>query len=162
MDVMQYAEELSFGARVVYWWGGWNLFNRYPLLGVGLGNAGSYFPKALPAYAWRLIEVRQLLFHTDGVLNIKSLWFRLLGETGIAGFSAFFIFLVCVVFMIIGLIKKQSKPASFFAWFGLYAIAAFFIEEFSLDTFALPYFWISFALVAVAQDKVITQQPERS
>ncbi len=147
-NILKYAEELSFGARVSYWIAGWNIFSRYPFLGVGLGNAGFYFPQALPAYAWRLNEIRQYMFHTGNLLNIKSLWFRVLAETGILGFAAFSAFLA-VIFAIISLLRRhKNKLAKTLHWMGLFAFVAFFVEQLSLDTFALPYFWVSFAITA--------------
>lgn len=147
-EFMRYAEALSFGARIVYWWGGWNLFSRFPIFGVGLGNAGFYFPDALPAYAWRLFEIRKLFFHQNILLNVKSLWFRLIAETGIVGFSAFFSYLSVVFCMVLTLKRSDKKFAKFIGWMGLFAIAAFLVEEMSLDTFALPYFWVTFGIVA--------------
>ena len=149
---MRYAEMLSFGARVTYWWGGWNMFSQFPLFGVGLGNAGFYFPHALPDYAWRLFEIRKLFFRQDVLLNVKSLWFRLLAETGVLGFAAFFSFLSGIFGMVISL-KDSEKPfAHFIGWMGLFALAAFLVEQMSLDTFALPYFWVTFGIVAAVYE----------
>jgi O-antigen ligase len=88
-NLMKYAEKLGFGARITYWQGGWNIFNKYPIFGIGLGNAGFYFTDLLPPYAWRLVEIREYFFHSNILLNIKSMWFRVLAETGIVGFAAF-------------------------------------------------------------------------
>ena len=155
-NILKYAEELSFGARVSYWIAGWNIFNRYPLLGVGLGNAGFYFPEQLPAYAWRLREIRELIFHTSGLLNIKSLWFRILAETGIIGFSAFASFLTVVFVLITHLRRNEHKLAKTLNLMGIFAFAAFFIEELSLDSFALPYFWVSFAIAVAGYEYMKT------
>ena len=149
---MKYAENLSFGPRVSYWLGGWNLFNHYPLLGVGLGNAGFYFPKALPAYAWRLVEVRQLFFHSTNLLNVKSLWFRILGEAGICGFAAFATFLALMLCLALALMKKEGRMSKFFGFFGLFASVAIVFEGFSVDSFALPYFWVSAGLISAGYE----------
>jgi hypothetical protein len=53
---------LSFAERVVYWVAGWNIFNLHPLLGVGLGNAGFFFPQTLPAYGCNLPEVMNIYY----------------------------------------------------------------------------------------------------
>jgi len=155
-NILKYAEDLSFGARVSYWITGWNIFNHYPLLGVGLGNAGFYFPQHLPAYAWRLREIRELIFHSSGLLNIKSMWFRILAETGIIGFTAFAAFLT-VLFILITLLRHQkNKLAKTLHWMGLFTFTAFFIEELSLDSFALPYFWVSFAIAVAGYEYMKT------
>lgn len=151
-NLLKYAEDLSFGARVSYWITGWNIFSHSPILGVGLGNAGFYFPENLPPYAWRLTEVWELLFHTDNLLNIKSLWFRILAETGILGFSAFVAFLAVILAIIALLRHREDRLAKTLHWMGLFAFVAFLIEQLSLDSFALPYFWISFGLVAAGYE----------
>lgn len=157
-NIMKYAEKLSFGARITYWWGGWNIFNRFPLFGIGLGNAGFYFPDMLPAYAWRLVEIRELFFHSNIALNVKSMWFRILAETGIAGFAAFTSFLIVIFSMILALNVKKEKFAKLIGWMGLFTFFALFIEELSLDSFALPYFWVSFGIIAAAYEHMNTKK----
>jgi hypothetical protein len=151
-NLMKYAEKLSFGARITYWWGGWNIFNKYPIFGIGLGNAGFYFPDSLPPYAWRLVEIREVFFHSNILMNVKSMWFRLLAETGIAGFASFTAYLIVVFCMILDLNKKDARFAKLIGWMGLFAFSALFIEQLSLDSFALPYFWVSFGIVAAAYE----------
>ncbi len=150
---MRYAEMLSFGARVTYWGGGWNMFSQFPLFGVGLGNAGFYFPGVLPDYAWRLFEIRKLLFRENVLLNVKALWFRLPAETGIFGFAAFLSYLLGVFGMSIRLKRSGKTFSNFIGWMGLFALAAFMIEQMSLDTFALPYFWVTFGIIAATYEQ---------
>ena len=157
-EFMRYAEMLSFGARVNYWWGGWNMFSQFPLLGVGLGNAGFYFPDALPDYAWRLFEIRKLFFREDVLLNVKSLWFRLIAETGIAGFAAFFSYLIVIFGMVLSLKRSKNNISNFIGWMGLFALAAFLIEQMSLDTFALPYFWVTFGIIAAVYESDLDRE----
>lgn len=149
-DLKGYAEDLAFGARLSYWLGGWNVFNKYPFLGAGLGNAGFHFADTLPDSAWKLIEVRQLFYRSNGVLNVKSLGFRILAETGILGFSAFLCFLLMIFVVITKLFREKRKLSILIGWMGAFTLAAFFIEQLSMDSFALPYFWISFGMVSAA------------
>jgi len=153
-EFMRYAEMLSFGARITYWWGGWNMFSQFPLLGVGLGNAGFYFPDMLPDYGWRLFEIRKLFFRQDVLLNVKALWFRLLAETGAAGFAAFLSYLLGVFGMTMRLKRSGKAFSNFIGWMGLFALAAFLVEQMSLDTFALPYFWVTFGIIAAVYEKL--------
>jgi O-antigen ligase len=108
-QLLRFFNELKFGDRVIYWLTGWNIFNAYPFLGVGLGNAGFYFCKYLPAYGWSLVEVENLLNRTMILLNIKSLWLRLLAETGMVGFSLFIGWLLSLIPAFIDKIRSNNR-----------------------------------------------------
>jgi O-antigen ligase len=146
--IMKYADNLQFGERVAYWQTGWRIFNDYPIAGVGLNNSGAYFPKYLPEYGWQLTETKNLLFRSDAVLNIKNLWTRLLGETGIIGFSLFLVFLVAGLITSIDLIRRTSQQQATIGWMGIIMLIAFIIEGLSVDSLALPYYWFTLGLVA--------------
>ena len=107
--LLRFFNELKFGDRVIYWLTGWNIFNAYPFMGVGLGNAGYYFPKYLPPYGWSLVEVENLLNRTTILLNIKSLWLRLLAETGLVGFSLFIGWLISLLPAFITKIRSRKN-----------------------------------------------------
>ena len=85
--ILTLSQRFIFLERTVYWLNGWNVFNQYPWLGVGLGNAGFFFPKLAPAIGWATFEIRNVLFYLNQLPNVKSFWFRLLAETGLVGFS---------------------------------------------------------------------------
>lgn len=151
--VFYLAEKLSLAARFVYWDGGITIFNEHPLFGVGLGHAGYYLPNALNDYAYRLVEVRDLLYHSNTLLNIKSLWIRILAESGILGFSFFFIWYLRSLLGNITLLNVPDKLKSTAAWMGCFTLLAFILEGFSLDTFALPYLWFNTGLAAGTENK---------
>jgi O-antigen ligase len=139
---------LAFAERYVYWVGGWNIFNIHPILGVGLGNAGLFFQHELPSYSWNLPEVMDVYYRSSTLPNIKSLWVRLLAETGIVGFSSFIAWLY-VVFRLSWFVRLSKNPLfRTIGWSGLFVLLAFFIEGFSTDTFALPYLWVSLGIVS--------------
>jgi O-antigen ligase len=146
--ILKYAENLQFGERVVYWQTGWNIFNSHPIIGVGVGFSGFYFPEYLPDYAWKLTEVRDLVYRSSGLLNIKSLWSRILAETGIIGFAFFITFIVLTAISATALIKTQDATMRTIGWMGIIMLIAFTIEGFSVDSFALPYYWFTLGLVA--------------
>lgn len=148
--VFYLAEKLSLAARFVYWDGGISVFNSHPLLGVGLGHAGFYMPELLNEHAYRLIEVRDLLYRTNTLLNIKSLWIRIPAETGIVGFSFFFIWYLFSLLKSMTRLNSADPLKRTAAWMGCFALLAFILEGFSLDTFALPYIWFSSGLAAGA------------
>jgi hypothetical protein len=141
---------LQFAERYVYWVAGWNIFNLHPLIGVGLGNAGFYFPQALPPYGWNLPEVMDGLYRSSVVPNIKSLWIRLLAETGVVGFSAFITWFY-VLFKSSWYLRFCKTPLfKLIGWGGLFVLIAYVSEGFSIDSFALPYLWVSLGIVSAA------------
>ena len=148
--VFYIAEKLSLAARFVYWDGGLSIFNAYPLLGVGTGHAGYYLPSLLNDYAFRLVEVRDLLYHSNTLLNIKSLWIRILAESGIIGFTFFFVWYLRSFFTSAAGLQEKNVLKSTAAWMGCFTLLAFILEGFSLDTYALPYLWFSAGLSAGA------------
>jgi hypothetical protein len=148
--LLKYADNLQFGERVVYWQTGWNIFNDYPIAGVGVGFSGYYFPEYLPDYAWQLPEVNKLTGWSSGLLNIKNLWTRLMAETGIIGFSLFVIFLVIIAITAKDLANRENQLSRTIGWMGIFMLITFILEEFSVDSFALPYYWFTLGLVAAA------------
>ena len=146
--LLYFAEKLSLAARFVYWDAGWGVFEKFPILGAGLGNSGFFFPETLPPYAWKLTEVRALLFRSSTLLNSKSLWIRLLAETGIIGFSAFIGWLFSMVQGIPEKLKNTGKPAAAIGWMAVFTLIGLAFEGFSLDSFGLPYLWIALGIVS--------------
>jgi len=141
-----YFNELKFGDRVIYWWTGWNIFGNYPILGVGLGNAGFFFPTAIPPEGWQLIEVSRLMNRTNILLNIKSLWVRLLAETGMIGFSLFFGWLLFLAYHFLKKIRSKKIDLRVMGYAGFFVLLGIVFEGFSIDSFAMPYWWVSLGL----------------
>ena len=111
-----------------------------------------WLPQNLNDYAYRLIEVRNLLYRSSTLLNIKSLWIRILAETGIVGFIFFFIWYLRSLLGNITILRSSDKVKAAAAWMGCFTLIAFILEGFSLDTFALPYLWFSVGLAAGARE----------
>lgn len=148
------AEKLSLASRFVYWEAGWRIFCDAPLTGVGLGCSGFYIPDALSDFALRLVEVRDLLFRSETLLNIKSFWIRILAETGIVGFSLFTVW-VMISFATAkriadGFGVHDSPVQRAVGLTACLTLIAYLVEGFSVDTFALPYLWVSIGLSAGA------------
>ena len=150
---LYYANQLVFAERVVFWEAGWSIFNDHPLWGVGLGNAGYYFPQKLSAFSMGLTEVRRAMYEWTSLPNIKSLWMRLLAETGIFGF-AFFVSWLYALWHSARFLRSDEANRLFYTlgMAGAFTIVALLAEGFSVDTFALPYFWVSFGLVTAASE----------
>jgi len=148
--LVKYADLLKFGERLTYWQAGWQIFNDHPLLGVGVGNAGFYFPSSLPTAAWNLSEVRGLLYRSSSLMNIKSMWVRIPAEMGIIGFSTFLVILVVSAMMAYCLTKSRSKMIKAVGSMGIGMLLAFLLEGFSVDSFALPYLWFTLGIIAAS------------
>lgn len=138
----------AFLERTVYWMDGWRIFNDHPILGVGLGNAGYYFVSHLPAVGWSSYEVRAVVYQNDSLPNIKSIWFRLLAETGIVGFSLFITWLLVLWSSANKSLCSQDATIKTVALAGQLALLAYVFEGFSVDTFGLPYLFVMAGLVA--------------
>ncbi len=146
--LLKLSQRFIFLERMVYWLNGWNVFNQYPWLGVGLGNAGFFFPKLAPAMGWATFEIRNVLFYLTQLPNVKSFWFRLLAETGIIGFSVFITW-IYVLFQSTRLsLHSQNSTVKTLAFAGQLSLLAFIGEGFSIDSFAMPYLWVMAGLIA--------------
>ena len=148
--ILRYADRLNIASRLVYWQAGWGVFNDYPIMGVGLGNAGYFFTQKLTPYAWGLVEVRDLIYRSSNLLNIKSLWVRLLAETGIVGF-AFFVSWLYLLWQSTRAGKNNNSPTwKSLSLAGKFVLLGLLFEGFSLDSFALPYIWFALGLLTAA------------
>jgi O-antigen ligase len=151
--ILRYFNQLKFGDRVVYWLTGWNIFNKFPIFGVGLGKAGFYFPQNIPDYGWSLLEVRKLLYRSHLLLNVKSLWFRLLAETGIVGFSLFAGWVISLISRMVDKYRSLNPLERMVGFAGLIVVAGMVFEGLSIDSFAMPYWWISLGLAVSSYKK---------
>jgi hypothetical protein len=148
--LLDLSHRFIFLERMVYWLNGWNVFNQYPWLGVGLGNAGFFFPKLAPAVGWATYEIRNVLYYLPQLPNVKSLWFRLLAETGLVGFSLFLTWFY-ILFKSSRFSEHHSDATlKTFALAGQLALLAFIGEGFSIDSFAMPYLWFIAGLIAAS------------
>ena len=147
-EVFHVADRLAFAERVVYWAAGYRVFERYPLMGVGLGNSGFLFEQTLPGYAYSLTEIQALLEPGDlHFPNPKNLWVRLLAETGAFGFAAFGVWLILMASAASVLSGRRQGLQRVIGLAGLLGLASILVEGFSLDSFALPQMWILLGIV---------------
>jgi hypothetical protein len=140
--------QLAFGERIVYWVTGFNIFNDHPWAGVGLGNSGFFFLEKIPVAGYASTEIRALLNTSAGLPNIKSLWFRLLAETGLAGFSLFVAWLVLLWRSTRISALSKLEGIKIIALAGQFSLLAFIAEGFSIDSFAMPYLWVMAGLIS--------------
>jgi hypothetical protein len=133
---------LEYAERLMYWISAFLVFSQFPFLGVGLGNAGFFFRENVPAFGSYLPEVLHILGPEQVTFsNPKSLWMRLIAETGFIGFTLFATFLIVLALGAIRISKGKGIAAGIGVAAGIALVAQIF-EGFSLDTFALPQLWI--------------------
>jgi hypothetical protein len=149
-SLLDLANRLFFAERAVYWGAGWDVFARYPWFGVGFGNVGFFFPETMPSFGYGLTEVRDMFYRFSFLPNTKSIWVRILSETGIVGFS-FFITWLFYTFVSTQFSRRFGNPEEkVIALMGQFALIAFLSEGFSIDSFALPYFWFSMGMLCAS------------
>lgn len=147
-NLFSIANEFVFAERILYWQTGWKVFNDFPILGVGLGNVGFFFEDYMPSFAWALDEPRHLIYQANYQGNVKNLWVRLLSETGIIGFICFVTWLILILLKTNQYQMSKSLLHNYWGLVGKIALITIFIEGFSIDSFALPYYWIILGLVS--------------
>lgn len=146
--ILTWASRLELAERFIYWQTAFITFLSFPLIGVGLGNAGFYFLGNLPSFGYGLPEILRYVLMNNNVANPKNLWIRILAETGIVGFACFFIWFYGHVKMAGSLDSEpRNSLTSVVGLIGILLSISFVLEGFSMDTFGLPYYWIGFGLV---------------
>jgi O-antigen ligase len=158
LEILRYQEDpglylantLYSAERVIYWITGFRIFSQHPVLGVGLGNAGFFFLDNLPSFGTRLPEVIRILNGEAFFPNLKSLWVRLLAETGMLGFLGFMAWIVVVAAAAWKTWRGSHGVQSVIAMATLFGLLAYAFEGFSLDTFALPQVWVLPGLLTAA------------
>lgn len=148
--IVEISKRFRFMERAVYWLSGWRVFSDYPLFGVGLGNSGFFFGENVSSLGWTSIEVRYLLTGAPFLPNIKSLWVRLLAETGMLGFSIFTAWLIGLWRSTAYTLQSRLPYHRLTAFACQIMLVAFIAEGFSIDSFALPYLWVAAGLAAAA------------
>ena len=96
------------------------------------------------------MEIHGVIINASGLPNVKALWSRLPAETGLVGLAAFATWLYTVWISARHTAQHASRALQSIGLAGQLTLVALVIEGFSVDTFALPYFWISFGLATAA------------
>lgn len=150
-SISQYLIYIGFGSRITYWKSAFQIFENYPLFGVGLGNFTVYFPDNLPFQ--QLVKTPQLLRHLvpavgrTRVITPKHFLARILAETGLVGGAIFAVFLLTLGAGALYLWLSDDEEKNFWGTGSLLGLAAFTGVTFSFDSFAIPNPWILFGLI---------------
>ncbi len=148
-----YLEFIAFQQRFVYLETAFKMFETHPVLGVGLGNYAFYFADMLPSQLYRQPEIIRQITPVEGrdsLVTPKSLFARLLAETGLTGTITFTAFLLAIAGCILFLWFTPAPEAKFWSLGGFLGMVVFLIIAFSFDSFAVPNMWIIFGLVTAA------------
>jgi hypothetical protein len=140
----------SAGARAAYMFGALGAYEESPVIGVGLGASGFYIYKHLPDWAMTTVPdiARQLSPDNRLYPNAKSMYIRLLAETGLIGFFMFLAFLFSI--LADSLLSLRSSPLymRYLGVAGLFSWLAILIYNATQDSFATPNIWINLGILA--------------
>ena len=147
-SLVEYLLEISVAQRAGYALAAYEVFESYPLSGVGLGASGLYLIEHLPNWALEIPEVARLLSPDSNViLNPKSLYARLLAETGLPGLLLFMAFMLSFVLVIRAQLRSGQPWQRYAATAGLFAWTAIMIRNLTQDSLTWPIMWVSLGLI---------------
>jgi O-antigen ligase len=140
----------SAGARAAYTFGGLGAYQESPLAGVGLGASGFYIYDHLPDWALTTVPeiARQLSPENRLYPNPKSMYVRLLAETGLIGFFIFVAFLFSILGDSLLALKSNQLLRRYLGIAGLFSWLAVGMYNVTQDSFATPNIWINFGILA--------------
>lgn len=144
---LEWAGNLIFAERLIYWNAGFRVFLTYPIFGVGLGRSGYFFQQTFDSFGYKLPEILSVMIRDEFIPNAKNLWVRILAETGFIGFS---VFIGALFFHWKSARMVEKAKAGFLSALGIAGqifLVAMLVEGFSMDTFGLPFIWVSLALI---------------
>jgi O-antigen ligase len=149
-----YFQYIAFSQRFAYWETAYQLFEQYPVLGIGLGNFTFYFEDALSDRPLRPTpELLRKFVPEEGhhpIIVTRNLLARILVETGLLGTATFLAFLVAILGSVGYLWMGPTVEQCFWGRAGLLGLVVFVGVAFSVDSFAIPNMWILFGLVTSA------------
>ncbi|NPA26986.1 MAG: O-antigen ligase family protein [Chloroflexi bacterium] len=160
--LIYYFVNIRAGPRLAYAWAGANIYLQHPWMGVGLGGAPFYMEEALPEWSrtilWEVARVTSPLHRT--LLNPKNLYVRVLAETGIVGGVWVLVFLI--VWLAASLRMFWRARDAFERFIGLAALwvgLSTLIVWASIDSLALPNFWLNAGMLAPYLTTALAREP---
>ena len=135
------------GGRAAYVWSAMGTYSLQPWTGVGLGASGLYMYDYLPDFSkTSLFEIaRQLEPSSRAIPNPKSMYVRVLAETGLIGMVLFLAFQFSMLADMRLLMRSGAKR--FFGLAGTFAWTAVILYNFTQDSFATPNLWINLVIL---------------
>jgi len=167
-SLWDYAIDAYLGPRLAYVVAAWDVFQSYPLTGVGPGASGFTMYARMPD--WTLSGVpeiaRQLSPSSNLYPNPKNFYIRLLAEMGLPGLILYVSFLFTMLAYALKALRRAEPFWRFIGAAGFFSIAAIAAQGISQDSFAMPEMWVNLGMltgvVAFAlksEDKSLTPSP---
>ncbi|MCW5877404.1 MAG: O-antigen ligase family protein [Anaerolineales bacterium] len=148
-NLLDYIINISAGPRLGYALAGWEVFSAHPISGVGLGAAGLYLFEHYPDWIIQAPDAaRHLVPSSNLIPNIKSLYVRLLAETGLPGFWLFMTFFLSFFASVRRMAISGDKFLQFVATAGLFALVALSMRNATQDSLTFPIMWITLGMLA--------------
>lgn len=133
----EYLQYIAFDQRFTYWRTAYQIYNAYPALGVGLGNFTFYFDEYLADRPLRPTpELLTKLTPEEGrsqLTTVKSIFPRILAETGLLGMATFIAFLIALFGCAVYLFLSPYPDAQFWGRVGILGLMVFIVISFSYD-----------------------------
>ena len=148
-SVEDFIIENSAGARAAYNSGALGAYAESPVMGVGLGASGFYIYDHLPDWALTTVPeiARQLSPENRLYPNPKSMYIRLLAETGLIGLFVFIAFLFSVLGDALHILQSQTTVGRYLGIAGVFSWFAITLYNVTQDSFATPNIWINFGIL---------------
>lgn len=146
---IDYLIDISAGQRLAYVVAGYQVYEEMPLTGVGFGASGLYLFDKFPEWSYPLPEVaRQFSPDSNLIPNTKSLYVRLLAETGLPGFWLFAAFFISFLSIVRRMATSNSNLFRFVAVAGLFAWLGIGLRNLTQDSFTVPIMWVILGILA--------------
>ena len=155
---------LGFDARLVYAQAAFNIYQVYPLTGVGLGNYAFYFEENLPYR--NLSEVPEILLMItpelgrDRLITSKNFFLRILAETGIIGGIVFGVFLLMHLAYASYLWFSPENEWRYWGTASICGLIAFSLSAITFNSFVIPNMWVLLGFISAATQISARVDPE--
>ncbi len=148
-NLVDYMVDIYAGPRLAYAIAGMEIYERYPLTGVGLGATGLYLYDYIPEWSkTTLSEIAKHLGPNAWLYpNAKNQLIRVLAETGLIGFGLYLLFYLNILGQILAMLRSQNQLGIYLATTGLTTWIVLMIFNFTQDSFIDPNGWMNLGIL---------------
>jgi O-antigen ligase len=153
-SLASYIEYIGFGARVTYAETALQVYQAYPIIGVGPSNYAFFFVEMMPerplAITPELLKIVLPEMGRTRLITPKNLYLRILAETGILGMATYLVFFIAIIGCALYLLLSANLEFRYWGISGLLGLIVIAIAANSFDSFALPNMWVVYGLITAA------------